>query len=113
MKVEIDWKDKTAYSKNHVLYFFKGKYKDGYILAFYSHSPWGRCYDQKRGWVLIKVENRKVGIIVDEVASYSWGSTGEAREVLAKWRKEHGTPIRYYLDIFGENHKWKMWERIV
>lgn len=109
-EVEIDWKDKTAETK-HTVYFFKGRYEDGYILAFWSHTPRGCINDTERGWILIKVLDKEHGEIVDRVASCSGGwSTSEARPILKKWRSEHGK-ISYYLDDFGEEHLWKMWEQ--
>jgi len=111
-KVEIDWKDKTAIGKwkCSYIYFFKGRYEDGYILAFWSHTPRGCVNDTERGWVLIRVEDKETGIIVDDVATCMGGwSTSEGREVLKDWRKTHGK-IRYYMNQFGIEHRWKMWE---
>lgn len=101
MKLKINMREFTAEDSNH-LYFLKGEYADGCILAFYSHSPCGNYHDQQRGWILIGTNKE----ILDEVDTYNWGATGEGRKVLKIWREKH-SKLTYFKNKYGE-YPWKM-----
>lgn len=68
--------------------FFKSMFADGTILAWYSHSPWGRYTDGYQGWVVIDPRKK---IIIDEVETKSmWMSSGEYRDWRKEMTKKHG-----------------------
>ena len=105
-KLEIDIKEGTAYLSG-VSYFFRSQFADGIILAFYSHSPWGRCEDMEKGWVLIDPTKK---IILDKCATRSFGfATGEYREWIKGVREEHGKTAKTFRDESGD-YLWKMEE---
>lgn len=110
MALKVDMGDKTAYSSgggrmgSGRLYFFRSVFENGNILAFYSDSPWGRCYDMEKGWVVI---NPKTKDIVDEVATKSMGwSTGDFRPWRKEMREKHGKTKKVFRDDLG-NLIWK------
>lgn len=111
-KVTIDKKDGTAYfeskhSWTSVLYFFRSEFADGYILAFYSHSPWGRVHDMEQGWVVIDPKSKQV---VDECATRSMGmASGEYREWIKDIRKQHGKTKKVFRNESG-GMLWKIEE---
>lgn len=59
--------------------FIKGYFADGkHILAFFSHSPWGRVRNQHRGWVLLRFRSettKRVAVVVDVCETFYWGDT--------------------------------------
>jgi hypothetical protein len=107
-RVRIDKKDDYAVNVgkyDSVLYFFKGTFADGKILAFYSHSPWGRVHDQIRGWVLIDPKKKEV---IDECETFNWISMNCGwKDWMRRLKQEHGklTKIK---NTWGEHDKWRM-----
>lgn len=109
--MKIDWSDKTAStfgkSRMGVVYYFRSRFADGMVLAFYSHSPWGRCHNMEEGWVVIDTDKSE---IVDEVETKSGGmATGEQRAWMKRVRAEHGKTVETYRNEMGE-YLWKMGE---
>ena len=101
-KLKINKKENTASDEDN-LYFLTLKFKDGCLLGFYSHSPWGSTRDQERGWVVIDPKKKEV---IDECETYYCGPTGND---FAKWRKKqteiHG---RGTLLLDDMDERWKM-----
>lgn len=72
----------SSYEFEHNLIFLQARFKNGFFLGFWSHSPWGTCHDQEQGWAVINPQTLEV---VDHCETKHYGvSTGEFRE----WRKE-------------------------
>jgi len=108
--VTMDVRDGTAYDKvESRTLFFRKRFNDGCILAFYSDNPWGNYHNQERGWVVIDGRKRK---IIDEVTTYFHGSTGnEYNDFLKRNKEKHGgfRPNSTWRESDGEV-KWKMEE---
>jgi hypothetical protein len=71
-----------AYEFEHNLIFLQARFKNGFFLGFWSHSPWGTSHDQEQGWAVINPHTLEV---VDYCETKCGGkSSGEFRE----WRKK-------------------------
>jgi len=103
-KVKINWEEAVASlivdrSHGSRVYFMRDVFEDGCVLAFWSDSPWGRLHDQDRGWVIIQPqgEDKKEGIIVDELETYYFGSlNSDYRNWLKEQKVKHGRVVRRF-----------------
>ena len=65
--------------------FLTGVFKNGNMLGFWSHSPWGRVRDQQQGWMVIDKELNEI----DEIKTRDFEACREALgqfETFAQWR---------------------------
>lgn len=101
-ELNIDMKGNMVSNEDN-LFFLTLKFKDGCLLGFYSHSPWGTTRDQERGWVVIDPKKKEV---IDECETYSHGQAGND---FWKWRKKqtkvHGKGTLLLNDM---DEQWKM-----
>ena len=72
--------DLTTDWGRHLL-FLTHVFKDGEVMGFWSHSPWGRETDQEQGWVIID----KDGTLIDQCATRTNGEP--AGEGFRDWLK--------------------------
>ena len=79
----ISVKDGTA-SYGDKLYFFRSRFKDNTVLAFYTMNPGGHTEDQERGWAVLHLKKRAV---LSGIDTYYYGPCNMRGE-FAKWRKE-------------------------
>jgi len=109
-QVKIDIENGTACHKNKMSlrsYFFRAELTSGMILAFYSDSPWGRCHDMEKGWVIIDPKRK---CILEEVATRSMGeATGDYKDWIADIHKQYGKTKKVFRDESGKC-LWKMEE---
>jgi len=86
-------------------YFLTNVFKDGSLLGFWSHSPWGYCKDQEKGWVVFNKELE----MISYCETVSQGRS--AGEDWRTWRKEqtklHGKSKRI---TDGTENIWKIAE---
>jgi hypothetical protein len=73
--------DLAVSTDSHIVYL-TNVFKNGYVMGWYSHSPWGCVHDREQGWCLFNEEMQ----IIDEVASLSDGMT--AGEDVAGWKTD-------------------------
>lgn len=54
----LNLKDETFQANDfeHSLIFLTARFKNGFFLGFWSHSPWGTCSNQEKGWAIINPE---------------------------------------------------------
>ena len=95
------------------LFFLTNVFRDGCLLGFWSHSPWGRCTDQEKGWVVL---DRELNIVSEcETKAFTNDPQGclETGVGFSQWRanqkKLHGSALKLCDDITGESF-WKMSE---
>lgn len=78
--------------------FLTHVFKGGFILGFWSHSPWGTCNDQEQGWALLDSSFKEVTSCETKTMGLSAGND------FLKWRRkikdEYGkaTKLSYHWD---------------
>lgn len=101
---KLDLNDQTFYDTNTGLHIFlTARFKTGHFLGFWSHSPWGTCQDQEKGWVVINPETLEI------TDMHETRSMGMSMGGFSKWRKgitEKFGKSTKLLDGFG-NQMWK------
>lgn len=104
----LDMKELT-FSDEDSLIFLTNVFRNGFVLGFWSCSPWGNVRNQERGWALIDTEKMEV---VDMCQTLADGQP--AGDDFACWRHrvklEHGRS-QFLLDEFGDRI-WKMTENL-
>lgn len=99
----LNMKDLTFSTKDELI-FLTGFFQSGNVMGFWTHSPWGRCYDMEQGWALIDTKEMK---IIDQCTSKEGGlCTGNVREWRTKIKLEHGSSKKL-LNEYGELD-WKI-----
>lgn len=87
--------------------FLTHVFKDGFLLGFWSHSPWGRVNNMEKGWAVINLD----GKIEDMCATVTNGEP--AQEDFREWRKDqkelHGAATKLCEEFTGEMI-WKLTE---
>lgn len=89
---------------NEIIYL-TNVFKDGFLLGFWSHSPWGHLHDQETGWILF--DQDLVAIEICETRTMGLPAGNDWRS----WRKEitriHGKSYRLAPEWGGEQF-WKI-----
>ena len=77
--------------------FLTGVFKNGNMIGFWSHSPWGRVRDQQQGWMVIDKDLNHI----DSITTFSDGVSGQGlgeNETFNEWRsrikQENGKSIK-------------------
>ena len=71
--------DLTVKTDFHKTLFLTHVFKDGSLLAFWSHSPWGTCNDQEQGTILLSSD-------LEEIDSIATRMHGESQGGFKQWR---------------------------
>ncbi len=101
----LNLEDATFTSEfEHDLIFLQARFKNGFFLGFWSHSPWGTCHDQEQGYAVVNPETLEV---VEYCETKCYGvSSGKFRE----WRRE--MTLKYgkstLLRNFSGDLEWKI-----
>ncbi len=69
-------------STDHGIIFLTNVFKDGHLLGFWSHSPWGNQHDQEVGWAVLNPDLK----VVDTCETKTMGSP--AGNDFRRWRWE-------------------------
>lgn len=96
--------EKTAVDGETCL-FLKGKFADGFLLAFWSHSPCGCVRDQEQGYALIDCDTQEI-INQCETVTIGMPAGEDFRSWLKEQKEEHGK-LKYFTDGHGR-HIWKI-----
>lgn len=93
-----------AYEFEHDLIFLQARFKNGFFLGFWSHSPWGTCHDKEQGWAVINPQTLEV---VDYCETKCSGASGgEFREWRKKMTLQYGKSN--LLRNFSGDVEWKI-----
>lgn len=98
--------DPTFSCKGYQMIYLTEKFKNGFFLGFWTHSPWGGTTDQEKGWAIINPITLEVEEDIATRSGGIWCPRGE----FSKWRKsikEKYGKSKILLDGFGER-PWKM-----
>lgn len=80
--------------------FLTNVFKDGCVLGFWSHSPWGCVHDQEQGWAVL---DKNLNIIAECETRTSGQSAGND---FRKWRTEqkeiHGSSFKLSREFENE-----------
>jgi hypothetical protein len=88
----------------HNLIFLQARFKNGFFLGFWSHSPCGTCHDREQGWAVINPHTLEV---VDYCETRCSGmSTGEFRKWRKKMTSQYGKST--LLRNFSGDLEWKI-----
>ena len=92
------------------LLFVTHKVGENHLLAFWSHSPWGRCHDMEQGWTLLKVLNwHSKGLFeVEELDSLETRSCGMSCNEKGTWHKWVKNTVRPLGKMARTESEWKM-----
>lgn len=96
--------NELTFSDAGLLIYLTGFFRNGNLIGFWSHSPWGTCHDQEQGWCIINSNTLEV---VDMCESKTSGaSTGLIRQWRKKVKEENG-PAKKLLNDWDEQ-EWKI-----
>jgi hypothetical protein len=101
-----DLKEKTIFY-NKTMYFMKGSFENGCILAFYSHSPCGCVHDQEVGWGIFDLERQRL-VAECETRCVCQPAGEDWKEWMEMAKEEHGK-LSYFKNEDG-THVWKLKE---
>lgn len=94
-----------TFKNSTVIYFPKAEFKNGFILAFWSHSPRGCCYNQDRGYIIYDPIKKD---IEDSIQVFDGYSTGDYKDWIKDAKELYGK-LKYYVRWDG-THPWKIEE---
>ena len=88
------------------LLFITGVFNNGFVIGFWSHSPWGNTRNQDRGWAVLDAD----GAFVSSCATFYHGHT---HDNFREWResvsRRFGKATKLCDEFSGET-LWKMSE---
>lgn len=85
--------------------YLTGVFKNGFVIGFWTQSPWGHTTDQDRGWAILDTNLQ----IIDSCQSYDFGPTHQIREWRHSVKEEYGTAKKLCDEYSGEQF-WKLSE---
>lgn len=84
--------------RHSTLFFVTHLVGENYLLAFWSHSPWGHVHDMEQGWGLFQIRKwHSKGVFeVEEIDSLETKSCGvfcNSKGTWHKWVKNKVSPL--------------------
>lgn len=98
--------DLTVVVDNELI-FLTGIFKNGFVIGFWSHSPWGTTRDKEQGWVII---SDKMEVVSSCTTKTDGGTAGENfKDWRSEQKKEFGSATKL-CEEFSNELIWKIGE---
>lgn len=68
-------------------------FKDGCLLGFWSHSPWGTCTNQETGWAVLDPNATRV-LDKCEIKSFGMSAGNDFKEWRRRMKELHGSATK-------------------
>lgn len=105
-RATLDMEELTFSETKGELIFLTKVFKDGTLMGFWSHSPWGTCHDKEQGWALVNPETMT---ILDSFATLEDGvRQGGFKDWFADLKVDHGK-ANFLVNEWGDR-VWKITE---